>query len=957
MPELPKSFDSFALLHLNIRGFRSHADELCARLALCQCPHFVALTETLLDDSTPVVKLPGYTLVSRRDRRDRSGGGIALFARLDVDASVVHISDSEAAERSWHTIHSDAGPILLGVWYRPPDYNDTGSISSLRSELLDWAPESFGMILVGDINVHHKAWLIHSRCTSPAGRSLFDICAENSLQEHTSVPTRCSYLLDLTLSNMGNCLSCCTLPGLSDHRMVLCRCDFPISSAPPVERWCFKYGAANWTGLRTELHDLDWDATFRNKDAGTCAAIFTKKVLTAAAKHIPYQLMSIQRPGHPWIDNGCLEAISTKIAAEGSPDYQRLRDECTSTLRRAFNRFIVKIKKKLATYTGSMKKWWKLSQSLTLRKDSSSSVPPLRRDRYAEWTMDPAVKAELFGEVFARKSQLPRPAPAKPPWLERVLASASGWVPIRAHAAKAALKALKEDSSTGPDGLPARVLNQCHRELARPVAMLSRIILNDGVWPSCWKHHWIHPLYKRHAKWNPGNYRGLHLTPQLSKVVERILGKFFQAGLEKSGAYGPRQFAYSHERGHKDALAFMVFSWILAFNGGKRVGMYCSDVSGAFDKVAANLLVQKLAGTNIPRTLLRVISSWLDKRTCTVVVNGAHSATLPLSDSVYQGTVWGPPLWNGFFADARHAINAQGFTESVFADDCTAFRCYDALVQNNTILDDLHCCQDALHAWGTSNLVSFDSSKESLHILHPRRPYGPSFRILGVLFDCQLTMDGFCSEVAARAYNQLNVLLRTRQFHSEAEIVRLYKSYILSFIEAGTPAYYHAPVFFTGVIDRVQTRLLDELGISSETALEKYKLAPLCTRRDIAMLGLLFRIVRGFAPEPLSALFPRMRCEVSLRSSRGRHLRHDMQLHDRIDGAQSQMFERSIFGLVYTFNLLPKDILLVQSPRDFQGLLLTGVRKAAAERLPSWCSLLRSGPRCMDVHSFQRLFV
>ena len=34
-------------------------------------------------------------------------------------------------------------------------------------------------------------------------------------------------------------------------------------------------------------------------------------------------------------------------------------------------------------------------------------------------------------------------------------------------------------------------------------------------------------------------------------------------------------------------------------------------------------------------------------------------------DMVFQGTVWGPPLWNVFYADARVAIQSAGFEEEI----------------------------------------------------------------------------------------------------------------------------------------------------------------------------------------------------------------------------------------------------------------------------------------------------
>ena len=45
-----------------------------------------------------------------------------------------------------------------------------------------------------------------------------------------------------------------------------------------------------------------------------------------------------------------------------------------------------------------------------------------------------------------------------------------------------------------------------------------------------------------------------------------------------------------------------------------------------------------------------------------------------LRDMVFQGTVWGPILWNVFYEDARLALNTHGFNKIVFADDLNGYK-------------------------------------------------------------------------------------------------------------------------------------------------------------------------------------------------------------------------------------------------------------------------------------------
>ena len=104
----------------------------------------------------------------------------------------------------------------------------------------------------------------------------------------------------------------------------------------------------------------------------------------------------------------------------------------------------------------------------------------------------------------------------------------------------------------------------------------------------------------------PLNYRGIHLTSQLSKVVERILGELCMKYSETSNAFGHNQFAYRKNKGYRDAIAFNVCFWIMAFNKKMQIALYCSDVSGAFDRVCKKRLVKKLRNAGLHPQLLQV---------------------------------------------------------------------------------------------------------------------------------------------------------------------------------------------------------------------------------------------------------------------------------------------------------------------------------------------------------------
>ena len=443
-------------------------------------------------------------------------------------------------------------------------------------------------------------------------------------------------------------------------------------------------------------------------------------------------------------------------------------------------------------------------------------------------------------------------------------------------------------------------------------------------------------MYKRKAVWNPENYRGVHLTAQLGKVTERLLKRNFRADLGSSGCTGENQFAYKEGRGARDALAFMGLTWVEGFCRRARFVLYCSDVSGAFDRVRLERLVAKLRAKGVQERWVKLFSSWLRERPARIAVNGKFSNELVLSNMVFQGTVWGPDFWNVFYEDAAQPVQENGFTEIVYADDLNAFKEVLEEMANEDALEEARLCQRALHTWGKANQVSFDATKESYQVLSRDAAKEESFRILGVPFDCGLRMECAVSELAREAGWKLRILLRTARFHCDAQLVDVYKSRLLSYLEYRTPAVYHATDTVLRKLDAVQTRFLNALDCSEQQALMEFNLAPLTARRDMAMLGVIHRTVLGKGPEHFKKFFKLRETGQQRAATRFAARRHDKQLEEPRKGCFPELLRRSALGLVAVYNLLPKAIVNQGIVKDFQHELQELLTKRAAAGCEDW---------------------
>ena len=274
------------------------------------------------------------------------------------------------------------------------------------------------------------------------------------------------------------------------------------------------------------------------------------------------------------------------------------------------------------------------------------------------------------------------------------------------------LTELREDSSTGSDNVPARILKKCARALAKPIALLVMRIILMGQWPDCWRDHWIIPIFKKGPVFKLENYRAIHIIAQLSKIAERITRQITEPFLEKSNVFGFNQFAYRKARGARDALALLMLEWLSAFNQREKIVIYCSDVAGAFDRVRVERLISKLHAKGVHPKLVKLIESWLQERRARVLVGGEMSGTTPLRNMVFQGTVLGPILWLVFFADASKVIIEAKFREIIFADDLNAYKSFPESARNSTLMRHAKTCQVQLHDWGKANQIESEPKKK-----------------------------------------------------------------------------------------------------------------------------------------------------------------------------------------------------------------------------------------------------
>ena len=116
-----------------------------------------------------------------------------------------------------------------------------------------------------------------------------------------------------------------------------------------------------------------------------------------------------------------------------------------------------------------------------------------------------------------------------------------------------------------------------------------------------------------------------------------------------------------------------------------------------------------------------------------------------------------------------------------------------------------------------------------------------------------------------------------------------------------------------------------------------FNLAPLETRRDLAMLGLIHRTVLGKGPKHFQQFFVLQKQQARPNTRlEGRRQAHGRQLKDLRFGTHLNCARRSALGLTAVYNLLPASAVQHKTVKDFQKELQELVKQRAREGCEDW---------------------
>ena len=138
------------IAHLNIRSLLRNFNEV--RLLLQNTNiDLLALTETHLHKEIPCsdIATEGYE-IKRNDRKDRNGGGCAMYHKSSIEAVEIEKYKTEDIEALWIQVEVSSQKMLFGTVYRPPQQESF--YNKFETVLEQIWQERRNIFITGDLN-------------------------------------------------------------------------------------------------------------------------------------------------------------------------------------------------------------------------------------------------------------------------------------------------------------------------------------------------------------------------------------------------------------------------------------------------------------------------------------------------------------------------------------------------------------------------------------------------------------------------------------------------------------------------------------------------------------------------------------------------------------------------------------------------------------------------------------
>ncbi|GJQ65865.1 hypothetical protein Trydic_g3967 [Trypoxylus dichotomus] len=598
------------------------------------------------------------------------------------------------------TVNLATGPIQLVAAYKAPNK------LMLESDLSEIFSTRRATILAGDLNAKHPTW--NSRLTNASGKCLrrfaddfnlvVDASTEPTIYPHNGQPD----VLDIVvMKNVNHFHQLTVLNELSsDHNPVLLQLGQPT----PEEEDTPTRHSVSWPAFTDHLSN-NMGPIERIEDVTQLEAE-VQTVTDRVLESVQYATNIIPiHDNRAFIPREIRDLIRQKNQLRRrwqrtlDPAYKAEYNDLAWRTKAALDQFRNKRWDDFMNQASeSTSAFWRAAKIMKCRR---TPMPPIHGERGIAYSNED--KAEAFAEALEKQCS-PNYEDADVDHIgrvhrrvRRILAEEDEEEPLppaSPEEIRAIIRAFRTNKAPGSEGITNSALKHAPKKFVMHMTNICNAMLRLRHFPTNWKLADVAMIPKpgQAANW-PQNYRPISLLPVMGKIAERIILRGLKDEVEDLEIIPDSQFGFRSEHNTTLQVLRVVEHIKQGFNLKEYTGAVFLDVAKAFDKVWHQGLPWKMHRAGISKAMLRLIRSYLRRRSFRIKLEGQRSVARTATSGVPQGSALSPLLFNIYTSDIPTTAHVN---MAMYADDvCIYTRSLDARVVDRRLQEAL----DALQTW------------------------------------------------------------------------------------------------------------------------------------------------------------------------------------------------------------------------------------------------------------------
>ena len=351
-----------------------------------------------------------------------------------------------------------------------------------------------------------------------------------------------------------------------------------------------------------------------------------------------------------------------------------------------------------------------------------------------------------------------------------------------------AISSMRKGKSADEDRISVEHLHHSPLNILIRLTELFNSMLRHSFVPKQFQSGFMVPIVKdNHGNLaDINNYRGITISPIISKVFEHVMKEIFFDHLTTS----QHQYGFKRDNSTVHALHCLRETVNFYVNHGSRV--YCSflDASKAFDRLVHAGLFLKLIRRNIPLVFLEIIMSWYGNLRCRVKWDDSFSDYFSILAGVRQGGILSPDFYSIYVDDLLLRLqNAKKgcYFHNVFA--AALFYADDMAILSPSIKGLeylLHICEEYCAEWDIclnakkSRILYFGKRTTISYVLKLNGKaidWASEWIYLGVTLKSAKSFDCSITDRVKKFYRCTNSIFRIEGMSNDMVMLRLVETH------------------------------------------------------------------------------------------------------------------------------------------------------------------------------------